>query len=212
MTKKIAYYTIYVMYSPITLAVHLAKKIRITKREWVYVLIVMNMIIYPIFNKHAVAFAKEILILEPIVITKVITNTVYSGDLTPDDEYYKRLNQDDTFSNYINGIHVKRNNPGNLRCAGQPNTTCDNGFAVFPNIIAGFRGLIMQLDLDQSRNLTLEQFISKYSPAHENDTPHLINRAEEESGINRKDNINKINTIHLAQIMTKQEWSIRYNK
>jgi len=130
--------------------------------------------------------------------------------LDPEKKYYYLLETNENFRNYINSIIVKRNNPGNLRCGGQPSSTCDNGFANYKFITFGFRGLIKQIELDQSRNLTLEQFINKYSPPHENDTPHLINRAEQELKATRGQNINEFDTIKLAMVMTKQEWSIPY--
>lgn len=106
---------------------------------------------------------------------------------------------------------VKRNNPGNLRCADQLYSTgCQNGFAVFPNIIIGFRALVEQVKLDQGRELSLERFISKYSPEHENDTPWLIKCASNELGLDKEVNIKYIEPILLAKYMVKQEYSISY--
>jgi len=211
--KTLAYHMLKTIYLPIILTVHLLSKLPITRREKVYALLLINLFVYSWFNNVAVAAGINLVNdykQKPIIITNVITETVYSQELSPEDEYYKRLNTDENFNSYIRNINVKLNNPGNLRCAGQPNSTCVNGFASFDSIILGFRALILQLNLDQSRNYTLEQFITKYSPPHENDTERLINQAAEWSGINRKDNITNINTIHLAQIMTRAEWSIQY--
>lgn len=125
-------------------------------------------------------------------------------------DYQTLLETDVKFKEYVNNIDVKRNNPGNLRFAGQPNAINDNGFAKFPNIQIGFRALIMQIKADQGRELTLEQFITKYSPPCENDTPHLIRRAEELTSENRTHKINNIDTVFLAKVMANQEFSIKF--
>lgn len=131
--------------------------------------------------------------------------------ITPDKhiDYQTLLSTDSKFRSYIYNIKVKRNNPGNLRFARQPNAINTNGFAEFPDIVIGFRALIMQIKLDQSRDLTIEQFITKYSPPHENDTPHLIKRAEELTGKTKTYKINNINTIFLAKVIANQEHSIK---
>lgn len=105
---------------------------------------------------------------------------------------------------------VKRNNPGNLRCANQPYAGCENGFAVFPNIVVGFQALVNQVKLDQSREFTLAEFINKYSPPEENDTPWLIKCASKEFNISYDTPIKYIDPIVLAKYMVKQEYSISY--
>jgi len=128
---------------------------------------------------------------------------------SPEIRYANLLKGNKVFSEYINGIKVKRNNPGNLRCHNQPNSTCVNGFANFPNIVIGFRALIKQVELDQSRDLSLRQFLTKYSPPHENNTEHLIRRASKVLNLEEKELINYLDTIKLAQFMANQEFSVK---
>lgn len=66
----------------------------------------------------------------------------------------------------------RNHSPGNLMYAKQREATGvdDKGFAVFPDDPAGWRALTAQINLDQKRGLTIEQFVYKYAPPHENDT------------------------------------------
>ena len=61
-------------------------------------------------------------------------------------------------------IPQRNHNPGNLVFANQHEATGrdEHGFAIFPNDPAGFRALLAQIRLDQSRKLTLDQFTAKY--------------------------------------------------
>ena len=70
----------------------------------------------------------------------------------------------------------RNSNPGNLRYAEQREATGkdDNGFAVFPNDPAGWRALARQVNLDQTRGLTIREFTHKYAPATENDTTSYL--------------------------------------
>ena len=113
---------------------------------------------------------------------------------------------------YIMGMDgkIKRNNPGNLRCASQKYSSCENGFARFPNIVVGFMALVDQVKLDQSRNLTLEQFMNKYAPEKENDTARLIKMACDKLKVTGTDKISVINSVTLAKHLTFQEHSITY--
>lgn len=66
----------------------------------------------------------------------------------------------------------RTNNPGNLRYVGQRESTGEDehGMAVFPTPWSGWRALHRQIALDQSRGMTLRQFIKKYAPENENNT------------------------------------------
>lgn len=66
----------------------------------------------------------------------------------------------------------RNNNPINLRFAGQfeARGQDDDHFAIFPSPMAGWRAAFAQIKLDQSRNLTLRQYIFKFAPPSENDT------------------------------------------
>lgn len=70
----------------------------------------------------------------------------------------------------------RNNNPGNLRYAGQTESTGkdDKGFAIFPTPMAGWRAMHRQIAKDQSRGFTLIQFVNKYAPTSENDTNRYL--------------------------------------
>jgi len=73
---------------------------------------------------------------------------------------------------YPGSVSYTNNNPGNLKYAGQPGATQGaNGFAVFPNYVAGYQALVNQIDLDASRGQTIAQFTSIYAPASDNNNP-----------------------------------------
>lgn len=99
-----------------------------------------------------------------------------------------------------NTLAVENNNPGNLRFAGQPNATQGRGgFAKFETPQLGFRALIKQLQKDQSRDLTLEQFVHKYSPPSENDTKKYIKFLEDKLDVRKSDKIVNIPVFKLAE-------------
>lgn len=127
------------------------------------------------------------------------------------DYYWQLIKKNKEFGSYVHSINVRNNNPGNLLYAGQPNATpCDyRGFACFPSPEIGFRALVMQIDLDQTRDLTIEEFIHKYSPPHENDTVHLIREASRKLDVDKNTNIDVIDTFKLAQVMASQEFGIK---
>jgi len=130
-------------------------------------------------------------------------------NLSPEEKYYELIKSNKEFSQYVMGISLPCNNPGNLRYASQPMASNHNGFACFPSIRSGFRSLIKQLEKDQSRNLTLRQFITKYSPPVENDTEWLIKVASRELNLEEGELISYLDTIKLAQYMADQEHSIK---
>ena len=130
--------------------------------------------------------------------------------LTPIQEFYQRFENDIEFRNYITNLKVRRNNPGNLKFANQPGAINNNKFAEFKTPLLGFRALILQVELYQSRNLTIRQFLSKYAPHNDNDTEYLIDCMTDRLGLSEDINISKINTILLAQDLIRQEYSIKY--
>lgn len=140
-----------------------------------------------------------------ISVDKIVVKAPAKGT---DERYYYLLENNKVFREYINSLNVKRNNPGNLRCANQLNSTCEGGFAKFPDVVDGFRALVKQCELDQSRDLTLRQFITKFSPHSENDTEHLIRVATNKLNLEEQELINYLDTIKLAQFMVSQEFSI----
>ena len=130
--------------------------------------------------------------------------------LTPIQEFYYRFENDLKFRNYITNLKVRRNNPGNLKFKNQPGAVSNNGFAEFKTPILGFRALILQTELYQSRNVSIRQFLSKYSPHNDNDTEHLIACMSDRLGVPENTDIKEINTVLLAQDITRQEFSIKY--
>lgn len=70
----------------------------------------------------------------------------------------------------------RNRNPGNLRFANQVESVGkdEDDFAIFPTDMAGWRALVRQIKRDQGRGLTIEGFITKYAPPHENNTPAYI--------------------------------------
>ncbi len=131
-------------------------------------------------------------------------------EVPPEEKYYYLLKTDYDFKNYITSFSVSCNNPGNLRFHRQPNGFNCGSFAGWNNITEGFRALLKQLELDQSRNLTLRQFIYNYSPPHENRTEYLLDNLEEWTGIKEYENIAQLDTIKFAQAITRQEHGIKY--
>lgn len=64
-----------------------------------------------------------------------------------------------------------RNNPGDLRYAGQAGATNEGGFASFKTLAEGIAASNKQLNLFASRGInTIDQIISKWAPPNENNT------------------------------------------
>jgi hypothetical protein len=65
-----------------------------------------------------------------------------------------------------------RNNPGDLRFAGQAGAENDNGFAKFKTLAEGIQASNRQLDLFAKRGInTIDEIIAKWAPPSENNTP-----------------------------------------
>ena len=104
---------------------------------------------------------------------------------------------------------VKRNNPGNL--------VAPNGqFMVFPGILTGFAALMQDIEAKKdpggrlNSHSTIREFLTVYSPPHENDTEHLIEQMSYRLNLPETTPIGQINTFLLAQDIVRQEWSIVY--
>ncbi len=139
-----------------------------------------------------------------IIRTKGIDNR------TPMQKFYDAFENDKHFQEYIVNMNVRRNNPGNLRCASQPHSGCEGGFAVFPSPLVGFRALLMQISLDSSRGDTLKTFIEDYAPRHDNnDTEAYIAFIENKLG-NRNNLIKDLDVLQLAVLVVEFEHSLRY--
>jgi len=100
------------------------------------------------------------------------------------------------------------NNPGNLRFAGQTGASQgEGGFARFPSPEAGYQALKNQINLDASRNLTLENFIYKYAPPTENATSTYLQQMIQFTGANANTPISQIDLDVLAKAMARKESS-----
>lgn len=101
----------------------------------------------------------------------------------------------------------RNNNPGNLRYAGQVGATGKDaqGFAIFETPGAGWDALTRQIALDQSRGLSLGEFISKYAPASENDTQNYLNFVMSATGNLASDSLSSVNVSSLSQAIAKME-------
>jgi len=128
----------------------------------------------------------------------------------PIEELYHRFENDLAFRDYITDLKVKRNNPGNLRFANQPGATNNNGFAEFKSNLLGFRALVIQVEAYQKKNHTIKTFLERYAPPSENDTKHLIREMCNRLGATADTYIFAIDTITLAQDITRQEHGIKY--
>lgn len=70
----------------------------------------------------------------------------------------------------------RNNNPGNLDFRGQTGSVLseDGRCAKWPDAPSGWRGLIRQIQKDQGRGETIEQFCTRFAPPVENDTEDYI--------------------------------------
>lgn len=128
---------------------------------------------------------------------------------TGDGNFTVNIPQD--IGNQKNQLAYKNNNPGNLRFAGQDGATLGaSGFAKFETPEAGYQALLSQIQLDQTRNLTVAQFINKYAPPSENDTPKYIKDFTTSLGVPDTTNIKDLSTEDMADfIMQKESGSTR---
>lgn len=98
------------------------------------------------------------------------------------------------------------NNPGNLRFAHQSGATPGiGGFARFESPEAGYQALINQIQLDAGRGYTLGQYITKYAPPSENDTPLYIEQACQSLGIDPNTPLARVDVRRLAAFQARKE-------
>lgn len=127
------------------------------------------------------------------------------------ERFYDSFENDTNFRNYILEMNVNRNNPGNIRCANQPNSGCKGGFATFPTNLIGFRSLIKQIELDLSRGDTIETFVKDYAPKHDNnDTDGYTAFIARKLGKDKTTKLKDIDVLQLAVLVTEREHSVRY--
>lgn len=100
----------------------------------------------------------------------------------------------------------KNNNPGNLRFVGQAGATQgDGGFAKFNTPEDGWLALQNQIRLDQSRGLTLAQFVEKYAPSTENDTNLYIQQMSQWLGVDPNVPLASLDYELVAEQVAKKE-------
>lgn len=111
----------------------------------------------------------------------------------------------------------RNNNPGNLTFVGQSGAVQGEPkysqgkivgyWAKFNTPEEGFRALIDQVQLDQSRGLTLEQFVNKYAPPTENNTNLYVQQMSSWLGVPPNMPIRDIDATQLAEAVAKKESS-----
>lgn len=110
----------------------------------------------------------------------------------------------------------RNNNPGNLRFANQTSAVQgDSGFAKFPTIEAGWNALKNQISLDATRELTLQDFVSKYAPPNENDTKgylnHMVSILNTDATANLKTIVDTVGLDKVAEAIALKEDVNYYN-
>lgn len=100
------------------------------------------------------------------------------------------------------------NNPGNLRFAGQSNSTQgEGGFARFNSPEEGYQALENQIQLDQSRDLSLSEFVNKFAPPSENDTQSYIDFLVKNLNVSPDTSIATLPVSDIARVVALKESS-----
>jgi predicted ATPase len=103
-------------------------------------------------------------------------------------------------------IADRLNNPGNLKFVGQAGATQgEGGFAKFNTPEDGWQALQNQIRLDQSRGLTLAQFVEKYAPSTENDTNLYIQQISQWIGVDPNVSLASLDYELVAEQVAKKE-------
>jgi hypothetical protein len=100
----------------------------------------------------------------------------------------------------------QNNNPGNLTYAGQQGAVQGaGGFAKFASPQDGYNALIKQVQLDQSRGMTVGQYITKYAPPTSNNTAQYIQQASQALGVNANTPLASIDPSQVAAFQAMKE-------
>ncbi|MBV6342775.1 hypothetical protein [Candidatus Magnetobacterium casense] len=101
----------------------------------------------------------------------------------------------------------RNNNPVNLRYAHQTEAVGKDadGFAVFGTPEAGWRAAHAQIRLDQTRGVSVREFIFKFAPPNENDTNAYLEFVLDELGIGSSTPLYSIGVYELAGVMAQYE-------
>jgi hypothetical protein len=103
-------------------------------------------------------------------------------------------------------LAFQNNNPGNLMYAGQTGAIKGaGGFAKFATPQDGYNALIKQVQLDQSRGLTLGQYVTKYAPPSSNNTAQYIQQAIQSLGASADTPLASIDASKVAQFQAQKE-------
>ena len=117
------------------------------------------------------------------------------------------------------GIAYRNNNPGNLMFANQPDAIQGEprktGFwAKFETPEKGFENIIRQINIDKTkRDLTVEQFVNKFSPSSENRTEELLKFYVKNlnkpplNNITRQTKLSSIDSFEFAKLIIQMESS-----
>ena len=103
---------------------------------------------------------------------------------------------------------TRNNNPGNLKFAKQYGSIGSDGeFAKFKTPQDGYAAAIRQVRVDQTRNMSVREFVTKYAPPKDkygniiNDTELYIKTVSKNLGVKENKNIKDIDTIDLTNEM-----------
>ena len=95
-----------------------------------------------------------------------------------------------------------RNNPLNLRYAGQDGATNVNGFAAFPDQASGIAAAKNQFAIDAKRGInTLRGLVSSWAPQNENDTAAYIQNVSKMTGIDPDAKVDITDPAFQAKVM-----------
>ncbi len=104
--------------------------------------------------------------------------------------------------------NADRNNPGNLRFAGQAGAVNENGFAAFPTLAQGIQAANRQLDLYAQRGVnTISKIVAKWAPPSENDVPAYIKALKAATGKGENDELSAADRQRLLQGIFNHEGS-----
>ncbi len=109
----------------------------------------------------------------------------------------------------------RNNNPGNIKknsikYVGEITPSSDSVFKQFSSLKYGYRAIFMLLYTYQKKYalVNIEQFITRYAPAVENNTTHYINSVSKWSGHHRRKPINTLSEgemLPLVGAITRME-------
>lgn len=85
-------------------------------------------------------------------------------------------------------------------------------FAKFPNMEAGYNAGLEQIRIDQGRGHTLQSFVNKFAPPHENPTAQIVRDYAKQLGVKADTPLSEIDPEKLIVPMLARESSTRIDK